>query len=403
MKNTFIARQAILNKKLETVGYELLFRDSPDNKFPEIDQDVASSKLIIQNHIYGDIQTLSMGKIAFINFTEYALIQKYPLMFDQSLITIELVGHAQPSKKLLKLVKYYYEKNYSIALTEYDLSPLWDEFFPYIKIIKVNLDEINSKRLLSVIPRIRPFDIQLAAERVETRHQQQSLIEIGFNYFQGHFFHQPEIVTQEKLTSLKSQMLMLLSETTNKPINYDNIANIISHDTNTTIGLLKMVNNVSTGNKVEITSLKQAAIYLGDDKLCQFIAILAISNLTSDTAEEICHQALITGKMMDAISQQACFQSVNEFAFITGLLSFVEAFLSMPIEKIIDMMPLALPIKEALVNKKGELGRLLAMTTDFIQGNDNYIDKFIKDHAIDKKLIQQEFLNASQWCSELGI
>ena len=38
------------------------------NKFPEIDPDVASSKLIIQNHIHGDIKALSMGKVSFINF-----------------------------------------------------------------------------------------------------------------------------------------------------------------------------------------------------------------------------------------------------------------------------------------------------------------------------------------------
>ena len=47
MKNTYIARQAIFNDTSETIGYELLFRDSPDNKFPEVDHDIASSKLII--------------------------------------------------------------------------------------------------------------------------------------------------------------------------------------------------------------------------------------------------------------------------------------------------------------------------------------------------------------------
>ncbi len=79
MKHTYIARQAILNEKLETIGYELLFRDSCDNKFPDIEHDVASSKLIIQNHIHGDIETISMGKLSFINFTENCLIHKFPL------------------------------------------------------------------------------------------------------------------------------------------------------------------------------------------------------------------------------------------------------------------------------------------------------------------------------------
>ena len=85
MKNTYIARQAILNERSETIGYELLFRDSPDNKFPEVGHDIASSKLIIQNHLHGDIRKISMNKVAYINFTENCLIHKYPLVFRYKL------------------------------------------------------------------------------------------------------------------------------------------------------------------------------------------------------------------------------------------------------------------------------------------------------------------------------
>lgn len=407
MKNTYIARQAILNKKLETIGYELLFRDSPENKFPDIDLDVASSKLIIQNHIYGDIQTISMGKLAFINFTEFALIQKYPLMFENNLIVIELMGHSKPSHKLLSIVKYYHEKGYQFALTEYDLAAHWDEFFPFIDIIKINMDEINSKRIRSVMPRIKSHNIKLAAERIETKYQQQSLAEVGFNYFQGFFYHEPEVVTEVKLTSLKTQMLMLLTETYKKPIDYNHIANIISHDVNLTVGLLKMVNNVSTGTKVEVTSLKQAAIYLGDNKLCQFIAILAVSNLTSDTADELCNQALIVGKMMDELSDKAPLKHLKEYAFITGLLSTVDIVLSMPIEKIMEIMPLAKPIEKALIERKGELGNLLQLTTAFILGEEEVIPELIAtqdlSQDINKDALQQSFLEASKWCAELDI
>lgn len=403
MKNTYIARQAILNYDMETVAYELFFRDSPDNKFPEIDPDVASSKLIIQNHIYGDMQALSMGKTAFVNFTEYSLIHKYPLMFDKSTIVIELVGQEKPTQNLLKIIAYYHGKGYKIALTEYDLAPHWDELFPYISIIKINLDNINTKRLKSALPRIKLHNIKLAAERVETKNQKQALVEIGFTYFQGYFYHQPEIIEGQQLTSQKTQMLQLLSETFNQSINYDMVAKIVSHDVNLTIALLKMVNNASTGSTVEITSLKQAAVYLGDKKLCQFVAILALSNLTSDTADEVCKQALITGKMMAELSRNNSFESVSEFAFITGLLSTIEVMLAMPIEQIIKTMPLAPPIELALLKREGPLGELLELTTSFISGSNDNINLLITSHALDKKAVQQEFINASKWCHNLDI
>jgi EAL and modified HD-GYP domain-containing signal transduction protein len=408
MKNTYIARQAIFNESSETIGYELLFRDTPENKFPEIDHDIASSKLIIQNHIHGDIKTISMGKLSFINFTENCLIHKFPLMFDRDSIVIELVGHKKPTNKLLKIIKFYNEEGYMIALTQYDLAPHWDILFPYINIVKVDIEKINTKRLIPAVARMRAFNIAVAAEKVETRNQQQTLAEVGFDYFQGYFYHEPEIIEGQALSPIKTQMLHLLSETFNSPLNYVTVADIISHDVNLTIGLLKMVNNVATGTRVEITSLKQAAAYLGEEKLRQFVSILALSNLTSETTDEVCKQALITGKMMLALSKQDPFKSVNDYAFITGLLSSIEVMLSMPISEIVKTMPLAEPIKAALVQHDGLLGQLLDLTTSFIMGREKLkteedLISILNQYSLDKDLVQSEFLKASQWCTALNL
>ena len=403
MKNTYIARQAIQDRQSTTVGYELLFRDSIDNNFPEIDHDIATSKLIIQNHIHGDIEAISMGKLAFINFTEKCLVNKYPLMFNKDSIVIELVGQKAPTNRLLKIVKYYCEKGYTIALTEYDLQEHWDILFPYIKLIKVDMEKTNAKRLPPLVKRLKPFGIKLVAERVETKFQLQSLAEVGFNYYQGFFYHEPEIIEGQTLAPIKTQMLSLLSETFNSPLDFDKIAEIISHDVNLTVGLLKMVNNVSTGTRVEITSLKQAAAYLGEDKLKQFVSILALSKLTSEHTDEVSKQALITGKMMTAIAAHGEFSSVKDFAFITGLLSSIEVLLSMPMAEIVKTMPLADTIVEALVHHEGLLGELLKLTTAYITGTDDAVlDKF-KNYGLDTKLIKEEFIDASKWCSALDI
>lgn len=408
MKNTYIARQAIFNESSETIGYELFFRDSPDNKFPDMDYDIASSKLIIQNHIHGDINIISMGKLSFINFTENCLVHKFPLMFDKDSIVIELVGHEKPTNKLLKIIKFYHDEGYMVALTQYDLNPHWDVLFPYINIVKVDIEKINTKRLAPAVSRMRAFNIAIAAEKVETRNQQQTLAEVGFDYFQGYFYHQPEIIEGQALSPIKTQMLNLLSETFNSPLNFEIVADIISHDVNLTVGLLKMVNNVATGTRVEITSLKQATAYLGEEKLKQFVSILALSNLTSETTDEICKQALITGKMMYALSSHGAFKQVKEFAFITGLLSSIEVMLSMPISEIVKTMPLAEPIKNALVDHDGVLGQLLDLTICFILGHeklttDESLTIVLSQYSLSTELVQSEFLKASQWCKDLNL
>jgi len=403
MQISYIARQAILDRNHQTVGYELLFRDSPKNKFPEIDQDIASSKLIIQNHFQGDIQSVSLGKLAFINFTEKCLINKYPLMFDKASIVIELVGHQSASERLLKIVKYYHDKGYKVALTEYDLDEKWDVLFPYLAMIKIDIEITNAKRIRPVLERIKPFDIKLIAEKVETNYQLQSLAEVGFNYYQGFFYHEPEIIEGQTLAPIKSQMLHLISETFNQPLDFDHIAEIIGHDVNLTLGLLKLVNNVSTGARVEITSLKQAAAYLGEDKLKQFVTILALSKLTTNKTSEISRQSLITAKLMATLATESAFFEIRDFAFITGLLSSIEVILSRPMDDILKTMPLAKPIVEALVNHSGLLGELLDLTINYITGNGENIQQLTDLYGLDANFIHKEFVNASNWCKSLGI
>ena len=403
MQSTYIARQAIFNRQSKTVGYELLFRDSPDNKFPEIDQDIATSKIIIQNHIHGSIKAISMGKPAYINFTEKSLINKYPLMFNPSEIVIELVSHKKVTNNLIKILSYYHEKGYKIALTEYDTDKQWDVLFPYISYLKVNLDNVNPKQLPAVVKRLKAFNVKMVAERVETRFQYLSLVEVGFDYYQGFFYHEPEIIEGKALTPIKAQMLELISETFNSPLVYERIADIVSHDVNLSISLLKMVNNVATGTRVEITSLKQATAYLGEDKLKQFVSILALSKLTTEQTDEVSKQALITAKLMASIAEHnKRFSKVADFAFITGLLSSLEVLLGMPIEEIIKTMPLAQPIEKALIEHSGLLGELLDFTVHYITGQVHGLADQMKIYELSSEELHQEFVEASLWCQQLA-
>jgi EAL and modified HD-GYP domain-containing signal transduction protein len=325
-------------------------------------------------------------------------------LFDKDDLVIELVGQKKATKRLVKIVKYYAEQGYKVALADYDVSDSWDVLLPYLAIVKIDIEKINPKRIKHVKEKIKAFNIKLSAEKVETKYQLQSLTEVGFNYFQGFFYHKPELIEGQTLEPIKAQMLQLISESFKTPLNYNAVSNIISRDVNLTIGLLKMVNNVSTGTQIEITSLKQAATYLGEDKLKQYVSVLALSKLSAEHADELSKHALITAKLMDAIAQQSsAFKDIREYAFITGLLCDIEAILQSPIEDIMQSMPLAPTIINALIYKQGVLGELLSFVSSYILGRNSYVEVFLTNFSLDADLVQQEFVKASLWCKELDV
>ncbi len=66
-------------------------------------------------------------------------------------------------------------------------------------------------------------------------------------------------------------------------------------------------------------------------------------------------------------------------------------------------MPLADPIKNALVDHEGLLGELLNLTTNYITGQGDNIDELIQTYALSADFIQKEFIAASKWCKAVNV
>jgi EAL and modified HD-GYP domain-containing signal transduction protein len=80
----------------------------------------------------------------------------------------------------------------------------------------------------------------------------------------------------------------------------------------------------------------------------------------------------------------------------------------MPMEEIVKTMPLAQPIESALVTHDGLLGQLLDITTSYILGHkelstNKRLEDNLAEFSLDKLVIQQEFLDASEWCTKLDL
>ena len=58
LKYSYIARQPILDIQQKTVGYELLFRDGPNNTFPDIDPDIATNRLLSEHFLATHYSTI---------------------------------------------------------------------------------------------------------------------------------------------------------------------------------------------------------------------------------------------------------------------------------------------------------------------------------------------------------
>ncbi len=123
--NFYASRQPILDVNKELYAYELLFRDSIDNVFPDICGDKATSNIIEANKFNNGISDFTSNKPAFINFTLETLVQGYPEMLTNEEVVIEILETTKPGKKLLGLCKDLHSKGYIVALDDYEQSGVY--------------------------------------------------------------------------------------------------------------------------------------------------------------------------------------------------------------------------------------------------------------------------------------
>tara|TARA_R110002124_G_scaffold207627_1_gene374084 strand:+ start:12094 stop:13305 length:1212 start_codon:yes stop_codon:yes gene_type:complete len=360
MELKFVARQAILDEQSTTIGYELLFRDSLTNAFSESNNDKATSQVIIQNHLLGNLSQICAGKKAFINFHDNSILQKFPLMFDKEMIVVELLETLNISNEIIDVVAELHQKGYTIALDDYDFLPKWDVFFPYISIIKLDLEETSYSDITQLKVKLDnlKLDIKLLVERVETFEQYQKLKSLGVNYFQGYYFHKPELKSGKSISPLKTNLLRLCAEVYKTDTEFNEISKIVSQDVSLASGILKLVNSAGT---VEITSVKQAVSFLGLEKIKQYVAIISMSQLSSDSPNELFAESLVRAKTMESLSLLPPFQSISHLGFITGLLSNLDAILQVEMKRLTNDLPIAPEIKQALLGNETLLTELLVL------------------------------------------
>jgi EAL and modified HD-GYP domain-containing signal transduction protein len=397
----YAARQPILDKDKNLFAYELLFRDSIDNVFPEIDGDEATTKMIEASKFNLGIGEFTANKPAFINFTLETLSLGYAEMLSTEEVVVEILETVKPGKKLLAICKDLYDKGYTLALDDYVHKKVWTHFYPFIKIIKIDWKISSLEDIKEVKEAIANFpDIKLLAEKVETYEEYNQALELGFELFQGFFFAKPEMVKTKSLSPSQIAMAELLYETSKPELDLVNITSVFERDVTLSYKLLRYANSPIFRRRSEISSIKQALVTLGSGELKRFLGLMFAVNVNPDKPSELINSAMARAKFCELVAQDISAPVDASIAFLTGLLSLIDAILDERLETILEKLPLAQEIKEPLLTKKGVLAALIKLLELIEHAEWDKTAVVMEKLGIDKDKVIKDYNEALAWADE---
>jgi len=397
----YAARQPILDANKNLYAYELLFRDSIDNVFPEIDGDEATSKMIEASKFNMGISDFTSNKPAFINFTLETLSQGYPEMLTNEEVVVEILETVKPGKKLLSICKDLHSKGYTIALDDYEHQSVWSHFYPFIKIIKVDIQQTNFDEVKQIIEAVKEHPhIDLLAEKVETYQEYDQALQLGFKYFQGFFFAKPEMVKTKNLSPSQLAMAELLYETSKPELDLTNITRVFERDVSLSYKLLRYANSTIFRRRSEISTIKQALVNLGSSELKRFLGLMFAVTANSDKPTELIKLAMTRAKFCELVAKDLKSQLDDSIAFLTGLLSMIDAILDEELAIVLDKLPLASEIKETLLTRKGVMAAIIKLV-EFIEHAQWEKTNFVMEKLkLDKEQAVKHYNEALAWADE---
>ncbi|BDX04690.1 EAL and HDOD domain-containing protein [Planctobacterium marinum] len=397
----YVARQAILDRDKNVLGYELLFRDGKQNCFPNVAPDEATPKILASNHLTLGLDEITGGKLSFINFYEDTLLYRFPTSLDPMAVVIEIVETAPISKELLAACKHIKQLGYRLALDDHDFDPKWDVFLPYIDIIKVDIRESDYETIKKHVPKFLDAKVKLIAEKVETYEEYELYRDLGCHYFQGYFYARPEVIKQKNIPNNKLSLLELIGESAKSEMNFDRINDIIERDVALSYMLLRFINNPTINKRNKISSLRHALNYMGEVELKKFIALLALANLGDAKPMELLQVSLIRAKFCELLAAHRHDPENPPKGFLVGLFSLIDAMLDREMTNLMENLPLSDDLKAALCGEKNNLLFYLELAKTFESANWARTRKLSQSLKVEQKVLHGIYNQAVVWSNAM--
>lgn len=298
------------------------------------------------------------------------------------------------------------EQGFRLALDDFEYSPVYNALFPIVEIIKFDVMLSSRDRIHQTLEILRPWShLKLLAEKVESEQEFEHFKALGFDYYQGYFFAKPSVLTAKKSHPNQVTLLRALSLILGDS-EIAEIEKVFKESPDLTLGLLRLVNSVGMGLRSKIGSLHQALVVMGRQQIQRWVELLLYAQGSDGVASPLMQMAAIRAKFMEMLCQrhtdkQHATAEAADHAFMTGILSLVDAALATPMEEVLDKLGLVDEVKNAILNREGFLGRLLLLTEKMETEAFDEADLLLKELKISNADLNEAQLAAMQWAANL--
>lgn len=397
-----IARQPIFDMQRQVYGYELLFRRTLQNTYDGTDPDQATLDVVTSSFLLFGIDSLTRGKLAFINFTANNLLTKLPAMLPREQVAVEILEDVRPDEEVLRRCRELKSAGYMLVLDDFVYKK---ERLPLVEladIVKIDFRATSAAERQRWQGLLEPYDLRFLAEKVETEEEYQEAKTAGYAYVQGYYFSKPALVSATSLPAYKASHFRLLQEFSRQELEFEQIESILRKDVSLSYSLLKFINSALFGFRQPIRSLRQAMVLLGRKELSKWGALVALKDIGVDKPGELILSSLVRARFAEKLAMQCEGEICTADAFLLGLFSHLDALLNRPLTEVLSEMPVKEEIKKAFDEEpEGILSVLYNLMQQYEQGHWQGAAAYAQEMQLSEGQVLLGYREALHWAQDV--
>lgn len=346
----FVARQPIFDVHLQVCAYEMLFRASAQNAYDGSAGDLATAKVISTLFSCPPCDRLLGGKPAFINFPRSLLVEGAATVLPPEKTVIEILESVEPDAEVQAACARLHAQGYRLALDDFVPTTQSHPLIPPADILKVDFRLASAEQQRRAANRFGG-QLELLAEKVETREEFEQAAGMGYRYFQGFFFARPVLTAFRQIEGCRLNYLHILKELHREHLDYRRLTELLRREHALAYMLLRFVNSALFARRETVESIHHALEIIGEDAARKWLSVVVLLDLSADQPPELAVSTLVRARFAEMLAPAAGVGSRSEDCFLMGLFSRLDTMMGRPMEELLDGLHLDEEVTRVLLGR----------------------------------------------------
>lgn len=399
----FLGRNPVFDGSGKLAAYEMLFKSRESLGDDSVDDLAASTQVIVNSMSHFGLEGVLGSSDGFIHVTEKLLMSNTLELLPPKRITLEILQGLSLNDDLIDRIKTLKNMGFRVALECTSLDPQYESILPLVDFIKVDLATTSLESSFDVFSHVKQFtSATFWATNLKTADDLALCKAKGFRLFSGTYFSQPLVMRSKKPKALQISLMRIVGLLF-KDAGITTLEPIFKLNPDLTLGLFRLVNSVGVAGHLQISSVRQALVTLGQKQLLQWMLLLIYTEAGNAAASELQRRVVNRARLIELLSQHEDITQpgLSDEAFVVGLLSLAHLVTGQSLAEVIKQIHLAEHLENALLHHEGILGQLLVLT-DAIEAVDFMRMEASRSHlGISAQALTELQLQAIQWTNEL--